>query len=83
MNVDAARMLGRMYETPALRHFIVTDRQARRQATGTDLAISAIAIVNNGIVATTNIRHFLQINEHFRLPGLFDPIAQAWHLRRT
>jgi predicted nucleic acid-binding protein len=81
MNVQAARLLGRMYETPALRHFVMTDPKAKDPATGSDVAIAAIAIAANATVATNNIRHFLQINDVFPLFGLFDPLNQTWHVR--
>lgn len=80
MGVMAARLLARMHETPALRHFVLTDPQAKEQATGADLAIAAIAITAGAAVATGNAKHFLQINAWFPLPGLFDPMAQAWHV---
>jgi toxin FitB len=80
INVQAARLLGRMYETPALRHFVITDPKAKDPATGSDLAIAAIAIAANAAVATNDIGHFLQINDVFPLPGLFDPLNQTWHV---
>lgn len=80
MGVEASRLLGRMYETPALRHFIVSDPRAKEPATGSDLSIAAIAIAAGATVATANVRHFLQINQCFPLPGLFNPVDQAWHL---
>jgi len=81
MNAEAARLIGRMYETAALRHFIITNPQAKDQATGADLAIAAIAITANATVATNNVRHFLQIHAAFPLPGLFDPLDQTWHVQ--
>ena len=83
MNVEAARLLGRMYECPPLRHFIVTDPTAKKPATGIDLAIAAIAIEARAAVATNNVEHFLQINRAFPLPGLFDPIHQTWHVPQS
>jgi len=80
MGVAAAKLLGRMYETAALRHFIITDPQAKEQATGADLAIAAIAIAAGAAVATGNAKHFLQINACFPLPGLFEPMAQVWYV---
>jgi hypothetical protein len=74
----AARLLGRMYETPALRHFIITDPAAKAQATGADLAIAAIAIAAEAVLATVNTRHFLQIHQAFSLPGLFNPASGEW-----
>ncbi len=80
MNVDAARLLGRMYESPSLRHFIITDPQAKNQATGADLAIAAIAITVDASVVTNNVKHYLQIHAVFPLHGLFDPTSQIWHI---
>jgi toxin FitB len=83
MEVQASRLLARMYEAPALRHFIITAREANDQATGADLAIAAIAIATDAAVATNNVRHFLQINDEFPLPGLLDPVTLTWHIRPT
>jgi toxin FitB len=80
MDVEASRLLGKMYETPTLRHFITTDPNARDQATGSDLAIAAIAITAGYAVATANTRHFLQIHQAFPLTGLFNPFEQTWHV---
>jgi predicted nucleic acid-binding protein len=83
MNVDAWRLLGQMYETPPLRHFLVTDPRAKTSVTAADLAIAAIAIVSGHAIATRDIRHFLQIHAHFPLPGLFDPFGGVWHIQAT
>jgi predicted nucleic acid-binding protein len=80
MNVDAWRLLGKMYETPELRHFLVTDPRARAAATGGDLAIAAIAITGGFVIVTRNVRHFRQISARFLLPGLFDPFESTWHV---
>ena len=81
LDTAASRVLGRMHEAPPLRRFTITDRQAKTQGTGADLAIAAIAIAAGATVATANVGHFLQINAVFPLPGLFDPFAQAWHVQ--
>ena len=80
LNIEAARLLGRMYEGPSLRHFIITDPKAKDQATGADLAIAAIAITAGATVATNNVEHFLQIHAAFPLHGLLDPTSQIWHV---
>jgi toxin FitB len=80
MDVEASRLLAKMYEMSALRHFITTDPSARGQATGADLAIAAIAITAGYTVATANTRHFLQIHEAFPLTGLFNPFDQTWRV---
>jgi predicted nucleic acid-binding protein len=80
MDVEASRLLGKMYETPTLRHFITTDPSARDQATGADLATAAIAITAGYAVATANTHHFLQIHQAFPLTGLFNPFDQTWYV---
>ena len=83
MGVSASRPLGKMYETPSLRHFIVTDPTAKDAATGADLAIAAIAIAAGGVVATSNVGHFLEVHNAFPLPGLFNPVDSQWHVSPT
>jgi predicted nucleic acid-binding protein len=79
----AARVLGRMYETAALRHFIVTDPTAKAQSSGADLGIAAIAISVGAAIATLNTRHFAQIHQSFTLPGLFNPATGDWNIPFT
>ena len=81
MTIAATRLLGRMYETPALRNFVVFDSRARTQATGAELSIAAIAISVGGVVTTINVTHFLQVHAAFPLPGLFDPMHRRWHVQ--
>jgi hypothetical protein len=78
LGVHAARLLARMYETPSLRHFVVTDSRTSGPATGADLSIAAIAIATGSVIASSNVRHFRQINGRFPLPGLFNPFDQTW-----
>jgi predicted nucleic acid-binding protein len=65
LDADAAVMLGRMTTIPALRNLLVTHPGAVRPQLGADLAIAAIAIVNNAAVATRNLRYFRLIAVHF------------------
>jgi predicted nucleic acid-binding protein len=80
MNLDAWRLLGKMYETPALRHFLVTDPRGKVPATAADLAIASIAISAGHAIATRDIGHFKQIHACFPLPSLFDPFDRTWHV---
>jgi hypothetical protein len=81
MGVYASRLLGKMYETPSLRRFIITDPTSKNAASGADLAIAAIAIAEGAVVVTNNVADFLEIHAEFRLPGLFDPINNEWHVQ--
>ncbi len=74
---DAARLLGRMHTTPALRHFVTTAPGQTQGATGADLAIAAIAIVRRATIATRNVLHFRQIHACFPLPGLYNPFLDS------
>src|SRR5471030_2007937 len=42
LDTDAALILGRMQETPALRNFLISEPGAKKAKTGADLAIAAI-----------------------------------------
>jgi predicted nucleic acid-binding protein len=64
----AARVLGRLYATPALRNLATTPPQAKNPRFGGDLAIAATAVVNEAAVATRNIGDFRLIALH--CPGL-------------
>jgi hypothetical protein len=81
MGVHASRLLGKMYETPSLRHFIITDPTAKKVATAADLAVAAIAIAEGAVVVTDNVSDFLQIHGEFPLPGLFNPLDGGWHIQ--
>lgn len=78
LGTDAALLLGRMNETPALRNFLLQDPATQKSKTGADLAIASIAIAHNAVVVTGNGSDFLLINRHFPLPGLYDPFNAKW-----
>jgi len=78
LDVEAARMLGRMYAMPPLKRFLVTNPAARQAKTGADLTIAAIAISRQAVVATNNVADFLAIQGHFPLPGLLNPFTGEW-----
>ena len=77
----AALLLGRMYETPPLRNFLVNDPGSKNSKTGADLAIASICIAEEAIIATANGSDFLLIHEHFPLHGLYDPFDGKWLVR--
>ncbi|HUB15400.1 MAG TPA: hypothetical protein VMB34_25850 [Acetobacteraceae bacterium] len=83
MSIAASRLIGRMYMTPRLRSFVITDPTARKPASGADLAIAAIATTEGAVVATAGIDHFLRIHAEFPLPGLFNPVSGEWHVEPT
>jgi predicted nucleic acid-binding protein len=80
LDIAAARVLGRLYAIPALKRFLVTSPAARQAKTGADLAIAAIAISRDAVVATNNVADFLAIQRRFPLPGLFNPFTGEWHV---
>lgn len=75
---EAALLFGAMRETPALRNYVTMAPRARKPALGNDLRIAAIAICNGATIATGNVRHFLEVHQYFRLPGLYDPFRAVW-----
>lgn len=76
-----ARLYGRMYETRGLRNFVLARSGSPYGKTGADLCIAATAITHEMIVVTHNVDDFVRINEHFPLPGLFDPFEATWKIR--
>jgi predicted nucleic acid-binding protein len=74
----AAVILGRMYETRALRDFLITAPGSERTKTGGDLAVAAIAISLDAVLVTNNVRDYRRIDAEFPLPGLFNPFDGAW-----
>lgn len=82
LETGAAMILGRMHETPELRNFLVHPPGASKSKTGADLAIAAIAIACDAVIATNNDRDYLAIDRHFPLPGLFNPLTETWRIER-
>lgn len=78
LDTDAALILGKLRETPALRGFVLPDPRSQKTSTDADLAIAAIACANQAVVTTNNVRDFLAINAVFPLPGLFSPFDGVW-----
>jgi predicted nucleic acid-binding protein len=70
----AARLLGRLYAVPALRHLALTPPGARKPRFGGDLTIAATAVVNEATVATRNVADFRLIASH--CPGL--SVVDPW-----
>lgn len=74
----AARMVGRMQEHPALRHFARTQPDQRRPSNSGDLWLAAIAVETGAAVATRNIDDFRRIHAVEALPGLYEPWRAEW-----
>lgn len=78
---QAAMVMAHMRETPALHDLILVNSRSKKSIPGADLMIAAIAIASGAAIATHNIRHFMRINEHFELPGLYDPFETKWYAK--
>ena len=73
LDAAAARVLGRMHATPALRHLATMPPASRRPRFGGDLVIAAIAIAAGATVATRNLDDFAAIAAHFPALRALDP----------
>lgn len=79
-DVATARLFGKMSSVPALKCLWVPDSRSKIPKLGQDIAIAATAIVHEIPIATGNVKDFLLIDQHFRLPGLFDPRTCHWEI---
>ncbi|WP_245504008.1 type II toxin-antitoxin system VapC family toxin [Rhizobium leguminosarum] len=87
MNVEAARLLGEMAATPAMKHFFLTEGRRNKNnellkidriKLGGDAMLAALAIAHRMPIVTLNIRDFLFIHQLFPLPGLYNPQIDEW-----
>lgn len=67
-----------MMEVPRLTHLWLNNPSRRRRPPGQDLCIAAIAIEYHLPIATLNTRDFIEINDLFPLPGVFNPAKRQW-----
>lgn len=73
LSVAASRLYGRMLTTPDLVNFVLQDPRSKKQRTGADLMVAAIALTEGATVVTRDTDDFRRISQHFPLPGLLDP----------
>lgn len=87
MTQEGARILGRMAACPSLRNLFETPARTNWRGEtikndkirlGIDAMVAAMAIAHALPIATMNTRDFLHINQHFALPGLYDPRWDEW-----
>ena len=81
MNLETARLYGRMTTVPALYDLWISSPIAKKPTLGQDLSIAALAIVMGAPVATINIKDFMKIDRFFPLPGLYNPANDKWLIR--
>jgi toxin FitB len=76
----AAALYGIMTTVGELKNFRVSNPNQKKDKLSHDLMIASLSIAHQMPVATSNIRDFLLINRHFKLPGLYDPVQSEWHV---
>jgi len=64
LNAGGARVFGRLLAVPALRNLIASPPRARKPRFAGDLAIAAIAVAHQAMVATRNLADFRLIAQH-------------------
>lgn len=79
LGVAASRLYGRMLTTPDLVNFVIQDPRSKKQRTGADLMVAAIALTEGAIVVTRDTEDFRRIDKHFPLLGIVNPF-EAPHL---
>ncbi|QKW98464.1 type II toxin-antitoxin system VapC family toxin [Agrobacterium sp. CGMCC 11546] len=80
MTAEVATVYAGMTSVPALRHMWTVQRGQKSNRLGHDLMISAVAIVHRTPILTANVDDFVEINEHFPLPGVYHPMEGQWHI---
>ncbi|WP_082178913.1 type II toxin-antitoxin system VapC family toxin [Agrobacterium sp. SUL3] len=80
MTTAVATVYAEMTSVPALRHMWTVQRGQKSNRLGHDLMISAVAIVHRMPILTANVDDFVEINEHFPLPGLYHPMEAEWYV---
>ncbi|MGV1904921.1 type II toxin-antitoxin system VapC family toxin [Agrobacterium cavarae] len=70
-------VLAQMMATPALKKFWVPNPEQRRQRVSHDLMISAVAITYGTPILTSD-GDFAEIDHHFSLPGVYNPLTDEW-----
>jgi predicted nucleic acid-binding protein len=80
VNVGVRRLMAEMASTPALAKFWTSNKTPPAMRFGCDPEIAATAIVHDLPIASTDVSDFLEINDHFPLPGLYGPLTGKWHV---
>lgn len=78
MTTEVATVYAGMTSVPSLRHMWTVQHGQKSNRLGHDLMISAVAIVHRMPILTANVDDFLEIDEHFRLPGVYHPMKARW-----
>jgi predicted nucleic acid-binding protein len=71
--LEASRLYAQMLTTPDLYEFVLFDPRSKKQRTGADLMIAAMAIASGAALVTRDMADFGRISRHFPLPGLINP----------
>ncbi|WP_455189998.1 PIN domain-containing protein [Foliimonas ilicis] len=69
---------GKMMGTPSLNNIWTSGPAGTKPRAKLDLLVAAQAIEARLPVATLNRKDFLAIDEHFKLPGIYDPKEDTW-----
>lgn len=81
MTAEVAAIYAHMTCVPSLRHMWTVQRHEKSNRLGHDLMIAAVSIVHRIPIVTCNIADFEQIDHHFPLPGVYQPMQARWHVR--
>ncbi|WP_413711846.1 PIN domain-containing protein [Rhizobium sp. Rhizsp82] len=66
---------------PRLHTLTINQYSQGRPRGGQDLHIAAASLASGIPIATFNVRDFVLINEHYPLPGIYDPATGIWHAK--
>lgn len=79
-DMRVALQYGEMRASKALKQLWYPKPELEVQRGGQDIHIAAAAIAHGYCVATDNVSDFMLIHRHFKLPGLYNPKTNTWHV---
>lgn len=74
---DTADIYAKMLSTGPLKQFWYVQPHTRHRRIGNDLLIAAISITHQIPIVTSDCDYEM-IDHHFKLPGVYDPLAGKW-----
>ena len=80
-SVDSVRLQAKMFSDPKLNNFLKQNPRSPKLKFGSDLIISAMAIIHQAAIVSFDGDYLEHIHHRYPLPGLFHPGRKEWLIR--